>query len=81
MQRITVSLPEDTVAAIRREARRKRVPISQIVREALENQVGSAQKPKHRFSFIGIGDSGGDGTISERIDELMEAEWTLDRDP
>lgn len=58
-----------------------RMPVSQVVREAVEAQLALGKTRKHRFSFIGIGQSEGDGTISEKIDELMAAEWTLDRDP
>jgi hypothetical protein len=75
-----VSLPDETTAALRREARRRRLPVSQIVREALDSRLGLNEKPKHRFNFIGIGDSGGDGTISANIDELMKKR-TVDRDP
>ncbi|MGE0057904.1 MAG: ribbon-helix-helix protein, CopG family [Dehalococcoidia bacterium] len=81
MQRRTISLPDDVDAALEREARRRRMPVSQVVREAVEAQLALGKTRKYRFSFIGIGQSEGDGTISEKIDELMAAEWTLDRDP
>lgn len=35
MQRLTVSIPEQLAEAVNREARRKRIPVSEVVRQAL----------------------------------------------
>jgi hypothetical protein len=79
MQRRTISLPDDVDAALEREARRKRIPVSQIVREAVEARLGAERTGKREIPFVGIGHSG-HGSIAANIEELMAAEWELDRD-
>lgn len=77
MNRITISLPEETAAALRREAHRRRLPVSQIAREAIEARV---KKPagKRKLSFIGIiKDAPPD--LSENFDEYLAA--ARDADP
>jgi hypothetical protein len=79
MNRTTISLPPDVDAALRREARRRRVPVSQIVREAIETRLGMGERRK-KLPFIGIVNSGRDD-IAENFDAHLEAEWAkLDRD-
>lgn len=69
MRRTTISLPDDVAAALAREARRRRVPVSQVAREAIEARLGLAEKGPRDIPFIGIGDSGGAlGGIAEYID-------------
>ena len=79
MKRITVSLPDDLAAALEREARRCRVPISRVVRETIEERLKKASGKPKRLSFIGIGRSEYTDTAS-RIDEILAQEWTVDRD-
>ncbi len=55
MKRITISLPDDLGAAVEREARRRRVPVSQVIRERLET--GTDQDARV-ISFAAIGRSG-----------------------
>jgi len=79
MTRTTISLPPDVDAALRREARRRRVPVSQIVREAIETQLGIGELRK-KLPFVALGRSGHHDT-AENIDAILEAEWTvIDRD-
>ena len=59
MRRTTISLPDDLAAALEREARRRRVPVSQVAREAIETRLGLSEEGPRDIPFIGIGDSGG----------------------
>lgn len=75
MKRITISLPDDLVAAVQREAHRRRIPVSQVAREALEARLGGGRRD---LPFAALGRSGHRDT-AQRIDEILEAEWTGDR--
>ena len=73
MKRITISLPDQLEAAVQREARRRRIPVSQVVRERLE--AGREAGPTvSRISFVALGRSGQHDT-ARRIDAILEAEW------
>ena len=76
MKRITISLPDDVEAAVRREARRRGVPISEIVRERLEapRQADSWR----RIPFAAIGRSGQHDT-ARNIDTILAQEWDPSR--
>ncbi len=68
MKRTTISLPEDVAAALRREAARHRVSVSQVAREAIEARLGWADGARD-LPLIGMFDSGADhGNLSEYID-------------
>ena len=80
MNRTTISLPDALAAALHREARRRGVPVSQVVREALEERLGTG-KPEKKLPFIGLVQGGGPSNDAENIDAILAAEWTeLDRD-
>jgi hypothetical protein len=81
MKRTTFSLPDDLAARMEREARRRRVSVSEVAREAIAKGLGaSADEP--RFPFLGIGASGYQNTARD-MEELLKAEWDpdFDRDP
>jgi predicted transcriptional regulator len=78
MKRTTISLPEPLAAALGREARRRRVPVSQIAREAIEERLGR-NKRRRRLSFIGIA-RGGEPTTAADAEEILRREWAPDRD-
>jgi hypothetical protein len=69
MKRTTVMLPDDVEARLRLEARRRGVPIAEVVREAVEQHLPAAE-PGRRLSFFGIED-GGPADASERVDEYV----------
>ena len=73
MRRTTISLPEDLSHAVEREARRRRVPVSQVIRESVEAQLGMGEP--RRIGFAAIGRSGQHDT-ARRVDEILDAEWT-----
>ena len=79
MKRTTISLPEALAAALNREARRRRVPVSRVVREAIEERLGLAAGQRRKLPFIGIGRSGY-RTTARDVDKILEEEWLVDRD-
>lgn len=78
MKRTTISLPDDLAAAVEREARRRREPVSGIVRESLEAFLGRSAG-KRRIPFAAIGHSG-QHDVARSAEEILEREWTDARD-
>jgi hypothetical protein len=74
MKRTTISLPDDVAAALEREAARRRVPVSQVAREAIEARLGWSDEGPRDLPFIGVGRSEYT-TTSEDIEEILDAEW------
>lgn len=94
MKRTTISLPEDVAAALEREARRRRVPVSQVAREAIETKLGLAGEKSQFAPLIGMFDSSGvelpgGMSLSRYVDtDEFKKEWAdaiyrdaLNRDP
>lgn len=77
MKRTSISLPDDLAAATEREASRRRVPVSQVVREALYARLGRPEEPRV-IPFAALGRSG-HHTTARDVDEILAAEWTDDR--
>jgi len=75
--RLTVSLPAETVARLKREARRRQVSVSEIVRSAIDGQLRPAGG--RRIGFAALGRSG-HRNVSKRVDEILRAEWSHARD-
>jgi Arc/MetJ-type ribon-helix-helix transcriptional regulator len=78
MKRTTISLPDDLAAALEREARRRRLPVSHVVREGLEAHLGRGGE-RRRIPFAAVGRSGTQDT-ARNVDAVLEAEWDRDRD-
>jgi hypothetical protein len=76
MKRTTIMLPDEVENRLRMEARRRGVPIAEIVREAVERHLPET-KPGKPLSFFAVGE-GGPSDASERVDELVRK--ALDRD-
>lgn len=76
MTRTTISLPDDLARALKREARRRRVSLSQVMRDALESRFGRSGSRK--LPFVGIGNSGPNST-GRNFEEVLDAEWSTDR--
>ena len=74
MKRTTVSLPDDIAKILEFESRRRRISVSEVVRQALIAHLKLSNGQPRAIPFIGIGDSGCDD-ISERIDEILAEEW------
>ena len=88
MKRTTISLPDDLATALGREARRLRVPVSQLAREAIEARLGWDHQAPREIPFAAIGDSGrSDGSTYIDSDEFKKdyADWiyadAFNRDP
>ena len=78
MKRTTLSLPDDLSSALQREAQRRRVSMSQIAREALEARLGHSRSEGRRLPFAALGRSGYHTTARD-MDDILEKEWSLDR--
>jgi len=69
MKRTTVMLPDEVDIRLRREARRRGVPVAQVVREAVEQHL-PATEPGRPLSFFAVGE-GGPPDGSEHVDEYV----------
>ncbi len=69
MKRTTIMLPDDIEARLRLEARRRGVPIAQVVREAVARELAEPE-PGRPLGFFGVGE-GGPADASERVDEYV----------
>jgi len=69
MKRTTVMFPDEVDARLRLEARRRGIPIAEVVREAVECHL-PAPEPGRPLSFFGVG-AGGPADASERVDEYV----------
>jgi predicted DNA-binding protein len=72
MRRTTVSLPDELSDRLHREAQRRRVPVSSIVREAIEARLG--RSAGHRLPFAALGRSGTRSTARD-AEKILEREW------
>jgi len=87
MKRTTISLPDGLAAALEREAARRRVPVSQVAREAIEARLGWDQEGPREIPFAGVAASGrADGSEHVGTDDFRKeyAAWVhadaFDRD-
>jgi ribbon-helix-helix CopG family protein len=76
MNRTTLSLPEDLVFVLRREARRRHLSLSAVVREALAERfdVGATGPREIPFAAVGRSDDGRGGReADEMLEKIFEA--------
>lgn len=72
-------LPDDVLARLRHESRRRGTSVAEVVREAVEREL-PAPEPGKPLSFFALGEGGPDDA-SERVDEYVgEALRTRSRD-
>ena len=74
MKRTTISLPDDVAAALEREASRRRVPVSQVAREAIEVRLGMAGDEPRALPFAGLFASGLPG-IADHDEDYLREHW------
>jgi predicted transcriptional regulator len=67
MKRTTVKLPDRLDAALRHEAERRGMTVSELTREAIESHLGGGRR---RLRAAGSGRSGRDD-VSDRIEEIL----------
>jgi len=77
MKRITIAMPDDLARALAREAKRRDLSTSEVVRAALVAQLGIGKRKP--LPFVNLGAGTGEA-VGRRMEELMDEEWTLDRD-
>jgi predicted transcriptional regulator len=73
MKRTTVKLPDELDAALRHEAARRGITISELTREAVETHLAARTGRRRRLLAAGAGRSG-HSDVSERIEEILAAE-------
>jgi Arc/MetJ-type ribon-helix-helix transcriptional regulator len=76
MKRTTVTLPESLAERLESESRRRRIPVSEFVREAIEARL-SEPPEGDRFAFIGLVDKGG-YPESDQVEEYLKRHWRDD---
>jgi Arc/MetJ-type ribon-helix-helix transcriptional regulator len=72
MKRTTISLPDDLAGIVEREARRRHISVSEVVRAAITTHF-KLDEPRE-LPFANLGSSGHTDT-SERVDEILATEW------
>lgn len=71
MKRTTVMLPDDVLARLQRESRRREVSVAEIVREAVDAHLPEP-RTGGRLSFFGVGE-GGPADASEHVEDYVAA--------
>jgi hypothetical protein len=79
MKRTTLTLPEEVVVALKREARRRDTSVSEVARKALSKHFGLDDEGPRRLPFVALGASGYHDT-AERIEEILDEERGRARD-
>ncbi len=80
MERTQISLTSDQMRRLRAEARRRRIPIAEVVREAVDRAVPPEQGDRRATFLRALAVAGrfhsGTGDLSKRHDEIAgEAPW------
>jgi hypothetical protein len=73
-------LPDDMERRLRMEARRRGIPMAQIVREAVELHLRSPAPSGTRLSFFAIG-AGGPADASEHVDDYVRTAMRDEPEP
>ncbi len=70
-----MKLPDDLDARLRHEAERRRITVSELTREAIENHLGARPTGRRRMIATAAGRSGSHD-VSVRIEEILRDEVT-----
>lgn len=68
---VTVDLPEDALARLQAEARRRGVSIDKVIAELAEALLGEKTPENRTLSFIGLGSSSTSGRSAQDADEFL----------
>jgi hypothetical protein len=79
MRRITVTLPDEVVAAVERAARRGRTSVSDFVGRMLAAQLGMMPGGERPLPFANLGRSG-ERHVARNMEALLSEGWSPDRD-
>ena len=79
MKRTTITLTDELSLALEREARRRRLSLSEVVREALADHMGLTKDGPRPLPFAALGKSGHRSTARD-FEDVLAAEWSDDRD-
>jgi hypothetical protein len=74
MKRTTISLPDEHAGALEREARRRRLPVSQVAREVFEARYGVVRSGKRELPFAALGRSG-THTTARDAEQILALAW------
>jgi hypothetical protein len=74
VRRTTITLPEHLATLVEREARRRQLSLSAVVRQALEAHFGVGNGQPRRLPVANLGRSG-QPDVAERIEEILAEEW------
>jgi Arc/MetJ-type ribon-helix-helix transcriptional regulator len=77
MKRTTISWPDDLAEAVQREARRRHVSVSEVVREAVEAHLAGGRAGGRLIPWAGIGRSDGPPHAAD-LDEYLAEHWAAD---
>ena len=79
MKRTTISLPAELAVVLEREARRRSISVSAIVRQVLAAYLGIGESGTREIPFANLGASGYRDT-ARRVREILADEWGGARD-
>ena len=77
MERLTITVSPRMAAKLRREARRRHVTVSQILRERIGDVEEPEGEPRRRISWAGVGESG-KPKLASNMDEELDRTWADD---
>lgn len=81
MKRTTISLPDDLASAVEREARRRRISVAEVARQALAEHLGINGGGRRPLPFAALGRSG-QRNVARDAEQILAREWAehIDRD-
>lgn len=77
VERLTITISKGMAAKLRREARRRHVTVSQLVREQLGDLEATPGEPRRVIPWAGVGASG-KPKLATQMDEELERTWADD---
>jgi hypothetical protein len=72
MERTTISLPRELIIRLRVMAAERRTSMASIIREAIEEKTGKAEKPRPKLKSLGAGASNYTDTAEKAGDMRFE---------
>jgi Arc/MetJ-type ribon-helix-helix transcriptional regulator len=79
MKRTSLTLTDEIAGALEREARRRDLSVSEVVRQALAKHLGIGRDEPRSIPFAALGRSG-HRTTGRDFEDVLAEEWSPDRD-